>query len=199
MDILAQSRERSIERLKKDGAILIPNLASPEELARYTALARGLEYEEQEKEFGKRRVRQDVASCRVEPGTELSDLADAIQVAITVFLGEKAFDAPLRFNKRNIQRYPHASHGISPHKDHHFNYNLVALFGIDGTGTFTIYEELDGPVRLQLEIVPNSLLIMKAPGFAGEQVCPWHGVSNIVGGEDGYRYLLGLRQNDGGN
>lgn len=184
--------------LRQQDALLIENVLSPYSVTYYLSRAQALRYEEQAREFGKRKVRQDVWSAPVRQGSELDGLADQLQDAIESLLGYESFDAPLQFNHRNIQRYEHNSHGIDPHKDHHHNYNLVALFGLAGEGTFTLYDELGGSPRLELIIRPNSLLLMKAPGFCGEQKCPWHGVSKIVGGDDGQRYLLGLRQNDSG-
>jgi 2-amino-4-hydroxy-6-hydroxymethyldihydropteridine diphosphokinase len=185
-------------QIQRDDAVIIHNVLKEHELEPYLRAARQLTYHEHPKEFGKRKVRQDVWSARVESGTLLDQLAETLTGAISDLVGPHMLDAPLRFTHKNVQRYDHGSFGIDTHKDHHHNYNLVALFGLGGEGLFTVYGRLmdSPPPKTQLRIKPGSLLLMKAPGFCGEQYCPWHKVSEITGTLDGYRYLLGLRQND---
>lgn len=196
--IKLQTTQEAASAIQKNGAILVRNVLNEHSLNWYLSRAKVLRYEEQPREFGKRQVRQDVWSAPVVSGTALDTLATSLENAIVELVGEQCFDEPLWFNHRNIQRYEHGSHGIDPHKDHHHFFNLIALFGLAGEGTFTIYSELGGRALIRLVIAPNTLLLMKAPGFCGEQICPWHGVGNIKGGDDGQRYLLGLRQNNGG-
>ena len=161
----------------------------------YAALVRALHYEEQPKEFGPRKVRQDVSSVPVKPDSPLKDLVLVIEKAIVEFFGPYSFSPPLRFTDSNIQRYRHKSHGIDPHRDHSNNRNVVALLTLDGSGLFSTYEELGGAVKSQVLLSPGSLLLMTAPGFLGNVDCPVHGVDSIVGGNDSWRYLLGMRHN----
>ena len=192
---IREKREDVVRLLNEKGAALLSQVLPPVTVKQYASQVKVMPYEQQAMEFGKRKVKQNVASVRVPSPSRLNMLADEIEQGLRDFFGDGTFSEALSLNNRNIQRYPHNSIGIEPHRDHASNRQLIALFTFDGTGRFQVYEELGGPVRETLLLTPGTILLMKAPGFQGQDECPVHGVDSIIGSEDGYRYILGLRQN----
>ena len=191
---LRRGRDELVADLEWYGAALIPNLLSGEELDAYTRAARALEYTDRSGLYGKRGVRQSMASAEVTSGTGLYQLAVEIEEAVRSTFAEGDFATRLAFNSRKVQRYPAGSVGIDPHLDESTNRSLIVLFGLSGLGLFTTYAELEGPVRKQYMFAANSLVLLRAPGFLGSNQRPLHGISQIRGGDDGYRYVLAMRQ-----
>ncbi|HEY1074905.1 MAG TPA: hypothetical protein VGE59_04440 [Patescibacteria group bacterium] len=178
--------------MQRLGAICFPIMSEADALA-LAVEAKRFKYKKQPKEYGKRKVRQEVSSCLVSEGA-IGDFASSLERELAVFFGPEAFESPLSFTARNIQRYRNGTLGIEPHRDESENRNIVALLGLEGRGRFTVYDELDGPVRVRWTINPGDLLLMVAPGFYGADAScrRVHRVDEIVGYP--HRYLLGLRQ-----
>lgn len=175
------------------GAIAIPVMSEADAL--YLSLEAGcLPYEERPKRYGKRKVRQDVASCELPRGYRLWEVADELEHQLSVFFGPGAFESPLNLSQRNVQRYKHGTFGIGRHRDESVNRNLVVLLCLRGEGEFVVYDGLRGGAKVRWELRPGYLLLMVAPGFYGltEDDRPFHRVGQIIG--DPFRYVMGLRQ-----
>ena len=196
-----RSRLDVIDALRKDGAILLEGVMPTRYLDAAAGEATTLTYQSQPTEVeakNNRVVRQDIADIRVPPKGALDELATLLQDWLVQFFGDGVFSSPLNFGGRDIQRYPNGTIGIEPHQDSGIFRGVIALYGLSGSGCFRVYESLGGSERVSFEILPNTLLLMRAQGFLPreipkEDIRPVHSVDTIVGGEDGYRYLLGLR------
>ncbi len=175
------------------GALVIHNFC-PDVVPVLLEAAEGLKYVERPAEFGPRKVKQDLATAELKPGTVLWDAADELEWRLGRHFGPKAFESPLQFTSRAVQRYPHKSIGIGRHRDRSNIRNLIVLLGIKGESRFRVYEGLDGPPRISLSFGEGDLLLIVAPGYAYAErdVRPYHGVDMIDG--DPYRYILALRQ-----
>jgi hypothetical protein len=189
---ISQPAGTIIIKLRTQGAVLLEDAFSREDAEYMATEAARFDYKKQPEVYGRRQVQQQVSSVRVPPSGLFSQFAEDVRSELYHYLGPKSFPGFfLWFNDQVIQRYEHASLGIQPHRDHSSNINLVVLCGLRGSGRFSVYPDLGKEANLQLEIVPGSILLLRAPGFAGTEDCPVHGVDQIVGD----RYLLGLRQN----
>jgi hypothetical protein len=74
-------------------------------------------------------------------------------------------------------RYHAGSFGITPHRDTKRYRHLVAIFTIEGSASFTLCADRDGTVLDQWQTVPNSLVLLRAPGLAAaEDSRPFHAV-----------------------
>ncbi len=181
-----------VARLQAAGVEHIENAFSLETAARLTEAAKQLTYTEQPKKYGKRQVRQELASTALAPGGLLWHFADTVEERLRDFFGPEVFATPLAFNARNIQSYQPGSLGIEPHRDESHNHNLVVLVTLSGSGRLVVYQDLGGPIQSWHTLSPGSLLLMAAPGFMGRNHRPVHSVDHI----EGERYLMGLRQHE---
>lgn len=86
---------------------------------------------------------------------------------------------PLHFTDLVVQRYQPCPVGISPHRDGLKYLNLIALFVLEGKGKFCLCDDRDGSNPREVFNEPGTLLLMRAPGFLGEKVQPFHFVGDI--------------------
>ncbi len=74
-------------------------------------------------------------------------------------------------------RYHAGSFGITPHRDNKRYRHLIASFTIEGTASFTLCADRDGTVIDAWQTVPNSLVLLRAPGLASAKDSrPFHAV-----------------------
>ena len=104
-------------------------------------------------------------------------------------LSTPVFDPELRFNDRLLQRYHPGSAGITPHRDRVGYRNLVCLFVLCGAGRFCLCEDRAGSGAREIPAAPGDVLLMRAPGFLGEPLQPFHFVDRITSP----RYVYGVR------
>ena len=104
-------------------------------------------------------------------------------------LPEHTFEGRLSFNDRVLQRYAPVPVGISPHRDRNGYRNLVCLFVLCGDGRFGICADRSGNRTRVIPAVAGDVLLMRAPGFLGERLRPFHFVDRI----GSPRYVFGLR------
>ena len=88
-----------------------------------------------------------------------------------------------------VQRYLSGRKGITPHRDHVRYRGLVAIIVLGGTGSFWICGDRKGAGRCDIPAPPGSLLLMRAPDFAGRTDRPFHALSEITE----TRYSFGMR------
>ncbi len=143
---------------------------------------------------GERTVRQDFELCMtVEPGSPFHALRAALERAVAGALARLTpppLAAPPRFNDLIMQRYRPGSLGITPHRDHIRYRDLVAIVTLAGRARFFLCPDRSGRDAREVPIPPGSLLLMRAPGFAGLQDRPFHMLSDVTE----TRIALGLRR-----
>lgn len=98
-------------------------------------------------------------------------------------------DYPFVINDFIVQRYLSGRKGITPHRDHVRYRGLVAIIVLGGTGSFWICSDRKGAGRCDIPAPPGSLLLMRAPDFAGHTDRPFHALSEITE----TRYSFGMR------
>jgi len=192
---IRSSRRTLLAQLRGNDAILLPGAFSLELASHLAVEAAELDYVVQKEYAGPRQVRQQVASTSAPLTGALAEFCQGVEADLRQFFGEGVFEQALHFTEHKIQRYEDGSHGIDPHRDHSINLNLIVLCGLQGSGRFTVYEDLGGPATLHLTTTPGDVLLLASPGFLGRSICPVHGVDQIKG----KRYLLALRQEKGGS
>ena len=64
-------------------------------------------------------------------------------------------------------RYHAGSLGITPHRDNRRYRHLIAILTVQGSASFTLCADRDGTILDQWHTVPNSLVLLRAPGLAG--------------------------------
>ncbi|MEX2650155.1 MAG: hypothetical protein WD673_14180 [Alphaproteobacteria bacterium] len=99
------------------------------------------------------------------------------------------FATPLCFNEMMMTRYRAGSIGITPHRDHVSYVNLVALVVLEGEGSFRVAEDRSGTGPRAVPGSPGCVILMRAPGFLGSAVRPFHYVTDIRS----TRTVFGLR------
>src|SRR5512144_147326 len=117
------------------------------------------------------------------PGSGFRVLQEAFQALLEDQLARLPaypFATPLRFNGSALHRYPPDRLGISPHRDSARSVNLIAIFVLEGSGRFFVCRDREGWDAVDLPNAPGDLILLRAPGFMGADVRPFHGVADIT-------------------
>ena len=146
---------------------------------------------------GANAVRQDFELCMAIPETSLLHVfAAALERLLNAALDRlesqplaKPLDHPLRLNDLIVQRYPTDSIGITAHRDHVRYRDLVALVTLSGAARICLCDDRAGRGAREIPCPPGSLLLMRAPGFAGKRDRPFHFIDRVTRP----RLSLGLR------
>jgi hypothetical protein len=143
---------------------------------------------------GENQVHQQLGSCEVFPaGSLFRLLSDSFQGWLDSRLDalpSYPFSTPLCFDSFSLQRYPAGSIGITPHRDGWRYINLICIFVISGKGRFYVCADRAGSAAVEIAALPGSVILMRAPGFLGANLRPFHYVTGITG----ERYSFGMRQ-----
>jgi hypothetical protein len=183
------------EKVARVGAASLPLLGEDSRL-RLLAEAGSYAYTPEEEYVGSgdKLVRQQMGSFEgFQPGSAYLELRDAFQAWLEARLQNLLhypFSTPLSFNALSLQKYEQGSIGITPHRDGLRYINLISLFVIGGHGRFFVCADRSGREAVEIDAAPGNLILMRAPGFLGEDRRPFHYVSEI----SLKRYSFGLRQ-----
>jgi hypothetical protein len=183
-----------LKRLQSEAAVSLP-LLGPADRQALIEQTKHLAYRRATRIIGEgeQAVRQDFELCMtIAAGSPFYDLAGALerQVARALTrLKPPPLATPPRFNDLIVQRYPPGSLGITPHRDHLRYRDLVAIVTLAGRARFFLCADRGGRDPRELPISPGSLLLMRAPGFAGCRDRPFHMLSEV----SETRIALGLR------
>ena len=86
---------------------------------------------------------------------------------------------PFLINDLIVQHYPAGCKGITPHRDHLRYRGLVALVILAGAGDFSLCRNRQGDDPKPLASAKGDLLLMRAPGFGGSEIRPFHYLADI--------------------
>ena len=184
----------ALARLAREDAVSLP-LLSADDCAILTAIAEELPYRQATPVIGEgaRRVQQDFElSMDFAPDHPFHRFAAALEgltAAALATLDPPPLGPAPPFNDLIVQRYAAGSAGITPHRDHIRYRGLVAIVTLAGRARFCVCAERSGRDAREVPIPPGSLLLMRAPGFAGRDNRPFHLLDQVV--EE--RICLGLR------
>lgn len=182
-----------LHELRTVGAIATPAL---DETTRQHLLGTALSYpyQQEERVVGPYRVHQEMASCTTFPSdSPFHALRDRLETKIHDILGTlepPPLRDPLHFDHLVLQRYPPGSLGITPHRDGKKFINLICIFVLQGHAAFAVCDDRQGHNPKALEASPGNLILMRAPGFLGETIRPFHYVSHVTS----ERLTFSLRQ-----
>ncbi len=194
--VIAAPREiaQSLARLAEEDAASI-DLLSPGGCADLLAASAELSYRDARPVIGtgEREVHQDFEICMPVPdGSLFHDCRDALERLLARALDvmpAPPLAVPPRLNDLVVQRYPARSRGITAHRDHLCYRDLVAIVTFAGQARFFVSTDRSGENAREVPVPPGSLLLMRAPGFAGRDDRPFHFLSGVS--EE--RLCLGLR------
>lgn len=187
----------ALERLPEDDLVSLP-LLDRTARQRLSAASARLPFRQARPVVGEgeRAVFQDFVICMEVPWHSLLwRFAAALERHINAAL--RLCSTPLlapqfHINDLAIQRYERGSRGITPHRDHLRYDGLVAVIPLSGAARFCACADRGGRMARELPSPPGSLLLMRAPGFAGRNDRPFHFVADV-----GQRRLsLGLRHDN---
>ncbi len=193
LTLAPESLARALDRLEREDALALDLL--DEELRRSLLRAAGeLAYREARPIVGEgeRAVGQDFEICMTFPARSVfRDFARVLEV-----LTNQALDLmpappfePIHYNDLAVQRYRPGSRGITPHRDHIRYQGLVALVILAGEARFFVCPDRSGAGAREIPSPPGSLLLMRAPGYAGAKIRPFHMLKDVAS----HRVSLGLR------
>ncbi len=186
--------EPLVEPLAREGAISIPILA---ESFRRVLLAEAKRAPYRAARpivgSGKTRVRQRMgvfnAFSRESAFLRLRDGFQRLWDESLDRLTVRPFPQPPAFNDLMLQVYQAGSEGITPHLDRTAYRNIICLFVIAGNARFGVCADREGHGRHEVLNPPGSVILIRAPGFLGSTVRPFHFVDDIRE----TRYVFGLR------
>ncbi|MBI4118567.1 MAG: hypothetical protein HY455_03475 [Parcubacteria group bacterium] len=183
----------AVRRLKEESAFSF-RLCDEMLLRRLVGEALSYEYNDQDERVNKHGVRQKLGTFEAFPTQSLfprlRDLVLALLQSKFETLSEYPFKTPLFLNSVVLQRYKKGPLGITPHIDGPSRRNLVCVLVLAGEGDFALHDDKDGKNTRTIEAPPGHMIMMRAPGFLGEDFQPVHSITNIT--ED--RYIVGLRE-----
>ncbi len=153
-------------------------------------------YEKQPEVVGNHNVREQLSSCKTPKKDgrfiELKkDVTEILNYKLSLLPNNPFESSFITFNEISIQRYEKDSLGITPHVDNFSCKNLVLVFLLKGKGDFFLCDNRDGVNPKALDTSIGNMIILRAPGFFGSTVRPFHFVTNIT--EE--RITFGLRHN----
>jgi hypothetical protein len=90
------------------------------------------------------------------------------------------FQDNLRFSETIVQRYPPSPIGISPHRDGKSYVNLIAIIVLEGKGRFCFCDDREGLNTRPVRNDAGDLILMRAVGFLGADIQPFHFVDQIT-------------------
>jgi len=183
-----------IGALEAEGAVSHPLLAEPAR-RRLLAAAEAVAYRP-----GRSTVGSGAAIVRQElewsddfgaagPFHDLTARYQALWDRALAALPRYPFATPLTFNEMILTRYRPGWLGITPHRDHASYINLVALIVLAGEGRFCVTADRSGREARSVDGAPGRVILMRAPGFLGNDVRPFHSVADIAA----TRIVFGLR------
>lgn len=195
-DFLATPRDmaEALARLAVEDAVSLP-LLSEAACSRLLAASDRLAYRSARPVIGKgeKAVLQEFEICmNPPPPSPFHDCAAALERltrAALESLPEPPLAAAPPFDDVVLQRYPPGAIGITPHRDHVRYRELVAIATLAGRARFFVCKARSGAGAREVPIPPGSLLLMRAPGFAGRDDRPFHFLRDVTE----TRVCLGLR------
>ena len=184
----------ALERVRGEAAASVPWL-SERACRPFLEAARTLTYRPARPVVGSgaKEVRQDFEVC-MELGEEgpFHDFARGLEADLLTAaerLQGSLLPAGFTLNDMIVQRYAPGCSGITPHVDHIRYQGLVAIIVFAGTANFQITADRDGNAPRSIPNGPGDLILMAAPGFAGQDRRPFHRLVEVAS----ERVILGLR------
>ena len=163
----------ALERVAREDAAVVPLLA-PAECQELVDAGADLAFRSAKPVIGEgeRAVYQDFDIClSIPPAHRLWQLTRAVERLIAAALG--TMDRPpleaLPLNDLVLQRYPPGARGITPHRDHVRYVGLVVIVQMSGDGRFGLCADRSGAGARMLDAGPGDGILMRAPGFGGQQ------------------------------
>ncbi len=190
----AEALAEALARLPEQDAVSLP-LLDQGACRRLVAAAEALPFRTATPVIGEaeRAVFQDFDLCeKIPAGSLFHALAAALERLLAAALARLA-DPPLAqlppLKDLILQRYPAGSAGITPHRDHIRYRGLVAIVTLAGRDPLFVCADRSGRDAREVPMPAGSLLLMRAPPFAGRRDRPFHVLKRVS--EE--RLSLGIR------
>jgi dihydroneopterin aldolase len=192
LGLLDFSTKDLLDSLDQEGAVSVPILKSDYRSA-LLGEAETYEYHKQPEVVGSMKVREQISSTyEFKEDSLFYKLRDDFQSLLLRKLSsaENIFNPPLDLNEMSLQLYEKDSLGITPHMDGLSNLNLICVFMLTGHAKFALCDDREGSNPRYLDTSPGRVIIMRAPGYRGRDLRPFHLVSDVTE----RRIVFGLRQ-----
>ena len=184
----------ALARLAHEDALAVPYLDDGA-CAELVAGCEGLTFRAASPVLGapEREVHQDFElTTDIPKNSPLRELAARLETDLQDVLDRQVpppLDYPFVINDFIVQRYSPGQQGITPHRDHVRYRGLVAIVVLSGAGRFWVCADREGTAAREVSARVGSLLLMRAPDFAGRTDRPFHALSDITE----VRYSFGMR------
>lgn len=188
MKLLAIDFAFVLDSLDRHDACACPLLRDADAL-RLRDEADRLAFIRQPESVAKGLVRQSLAVHEPLVSAPFLELRDALQTVLLDGIGD-VFATPLVLDTLVLQRYEPGSVGITPHRDGPSRVNLVCVVVLEGPARFAVCDDRAGTNPRDVPAPPGHLILMRAPGYRGSDLQPFHFVADIRS----RRTIVGLRQ-----
>ncbi len=103
-------------------------------------------------------------------------------------------DVPIQFNDYSLQKYPISKpehrFAISPHRDHKYCINVIAIYVLEGEAPFFISANKSAMNATEIKTKPGDLILMRGFQFLESPARPLHFLGKVTK----ERLSFGLRQ-----
>jgi hypothetical protein len=186
VEIIASEAElaRALERVACNGGAALPFLRRSH-CAALAAAAAAMVYRPARKVIGEgeRQVLQDFTlTDSFAPDSPYHEVAAAAGKALAgavAIMARNPLPPGFTLNDLILQRYAPGSRGITPHRDHIRYRGVVLILVMSGDGRFCLCADRGGSESCEIPALPGDLLLMRAPGFRGEEIRPFHFLTAI--------------------
>jgi alkylated DNA repair dioxygenase AlkB len=189
-----------VQTIEKQGIVCIPRLLEEHERQLLLEELRDYRLVRQADEEGPYKVKQNFSSVEeFPPRSRFLALRDGLQRQLQALfdIAQEGWETrilikPLSFNELVVQTYQPTVLGISPHRDGLSRINLIAILVLEGRGRFGLCDDRAGTNPRAIRNEPGDLLLMRAPGFLGGSIRPFHFVDRV----EERRSTFALRQQE---
>jgi hypothetical protein len=178
------SAQACVDEIARFGGCTVPNFLEEETRLMLLNELESYKFVPQPERYGDFNVEQHFDAIRVfKPGSLFVRLQKELDLCFNRQFGEldsPVLSQPVNFNDLVVQRYSRHELGISAHRDNKNYINLIALIVLEGGGRFCFCKDRSGLDAVSMRNRPGDLLLMRGPGFMGEDIRPFHFVDRIT-------------------
>lgn len=179
-----RSFDQCVEWLRIQGIGFMPDVLSVSLRKALLTELSSYHMEKAPEEVGRYRVRQNFRCLtNFRRGSLFLTLRDGLEDWLNTAFAKRYphhLSRPLHFTDAVVQTYDTSDVGISPHRDGARYGNLIVIAVLEGAARFCVCADREGRHAAQLRNDPGDLILMRAPGYLGEDVQPFHFVDRIT-------------------
>ena len=168
-----------VAQLRQYGVTSLPTFLDEHLRTRMLSELESYTFTRREREKGPRRVQQRFSVVESFPDESIFwEYARDLSAFLSGVFAREVGD-PFVFNELVVQRYEPGPLGISPHRDGPMFKKLIVVLVLEGSARFCVCDDNEGSNPREVPNEPGALVLVRGPGFLGENTQPIHFVDQI--------------------